>query len=97
MNFCGSGGNRTSIFFSAMDKNAGIEGVSTYITANNSTITNATTTLTHAPHCSSYLLLNYHEKILFKNPSMYGTFVPIHSGHLPIDFYQRMKYNLFKQ
>jgi hypothetical protein len=75
----------------------GIEGVSTYITANNSTITNATTTLTHAPHCTSYLLSNYREKILFKNPSMYGTFDLTRTGYMPIDFYQRMKYNLFKQ
>ncbi len=28
---------------------------------------------------------------------MFGTFVPIHTGHLPIDFYQKNKYNLFKK
>jgi hypothetical protein len=64
-----------------------------YITANNSTITNATITQTHALHCTSYLLLNYREKILFENMSMCGISVPLHAGHLPIDFGHKMKYN----
>jgi hypothetical protein len=28
---------------------------------------------------------------------MFGTFVPIHSGHLPIDFHQKIKYNCFNR
>jgi hypothetical protein len=28
---------------------------------------------------------------------MFGTFVPIHAGHLPIDFYLEKKYNLFER
>ena len=26
-----------------------------------------------------------------------GTFVPIRTGHMPIDFHQKIKYNRFKQ
>jgi hypothetical protein len=28
---------------------------------------------------------------------MNGIFVPINAGHMPINFYQKMKYNLFKR
>jgi hypothetical protein len=31
------------------------------------------------------------------NPRMFGTFVPTRTGHTPIDFYQKIKYNLFKR
>ena len=41
------------------------------------------------------VFVNCSKKILGWNPSMDGTFVPIHVGHLPIDFYQNIKYNLF--
>ena len=43
------------------------------------------------------MLLDCFKKILESNPCMVGIFVPIHTGHMPIDFRQMMKYNCFKQ
>jgi hypothetical protein len=40
-----------------------------------------------------YILIN----ILNKNSWMFGTFVPISAGHLPIDFHQEKEYNLFER
>jgi hypothetical protein len=62
----GMGWAQSTVFFSAMDKNAGIDGMSVSIFANNSKITNTATSLTHVAHSTMYLFLNYCEKIVNK-------------------------------
>ncbi len=43
------------------------------------------------------MLLICSKKIVDSRLYMDGTIVPIHSGHMPIDFLQMMKYNHYKR
>ena len=42
-------------------------------------------------HRRSFMILNCSKKILESNPWIFGIFVPISTGHMPIDFRQMMK------